>query len=55
MEIVMEYLDTQQIHVERNVTEVMVIETVDGGIDGWGRVVQERFELAQGFDDANID
>ena len=37
MEIVMEYLDTQQIHVERNVTEVMLIETFDGGIDGWGK------------------
>ena len=37
MEIVMEYLDTKQIHVEPNVTEVTMIERVDGGIDGWGK------------------
>ena len=37
MEKVIEYLDTKQIHVEQNVTEVMMIETVDGGIDGWGK------------------
>ena len=51
----MEYLDTQQIHVERNVTKVMMIGTVDGGIDGWGMGNAGTFELAQGFDDANID